>query len=261
MPATPSVHAVLRADDAAMSRSANAAIRQVLDAGCVRNVSVMAVGPELDDAARRLAGIDDACVGLHVTLTAEWSEPRYRPVLPAREVPSLVGEDGCFPPSPTGLAERPFDVDEAMAEIDAQLRRLREAGLSPVYLDEHMGVGYLPGLRDRLDAFCRDRGLLPAWRVQPVHVADADCPSALLSSWARILGELDGDRVVFVVHPLAGWDEDRRVTNETHPPGLVAVRRNADRLAAVSPALRFLLAKAGVRPARYTDVPLPPEAP
>jgi predicted glycoside hydrolase/deacetylase ChbG (UPF0249 family) len=63
---------ITRADDLGGSYSANQAIEQVIDAGFIKNVSIMACGPAVEDAARRLAHRKDVCFGMHTTLNAEW---------------------------------------------------------------------------------------------------------------------------------------------------------------------------------------------
>ena len=99
---------LVRSDDAGSCASANAAIAEACDAGVVRNVSVMACGPALDEAAALFAGRDDIAAGLHVTLNAEWASDAacWKPVLPREQVPSLVDENGFFWRTPAQARER-----------------------------------------------------------------------------------------------------------------------------------------------------------
>lgn len=76
-----SIRFITRADDAGSSRSANRAIAQVVDGGFVRNVSLMACGPAIEDAAQLLAHRKDVCFGMHTTLNAEWDKVKWRPLL------------------------------------------------------------------------------------------------------------------------------------------------------------------------------------
>ena len=97
------IRLVTRGDDAASSRSANLGIREAFERGIVRNVSVMAPGPELKHAFETLGGLKGLCVGFHVAINCEWITPRWGPVLPAKEVPTLVDEKGhlLFTPNDT----------------------------------------------------------------------------------------------------------------------------------------------------------------
>ena len=76
------VQVAFRADDAGSCESANLAIAEAIDAGIVKNVSVMACGPALEHAVSLLKERRDIDIGLHVTLNAEWVKAKWPPVLP-----------------------------------------------------------------------------------------------------------------------------------------------------------------------------------
>ncbi len=208
---------VFRADDAGSTEGANLAIVETVRNGVVRNVSVMAPGPAFNHAVPLLKSLD-ADLGLHVTLSAEWDAPKWGPVLPAEAVPSLV-EDGAFTQNPGVLHARGFSVEEAMAEVAAQLAKARNAGLRIDYLDEHMGVGWI-GLP--LREFCAKEGL--------VYAGDVPYASDLTEA---------GGPVAFVLHP--GSDDDSVMAGFLHEglkPGQVHAERIADRRLATRPQLR-----------------------
>lgn len=60
-----------RADDCGSSHAANQAILEALDAGFVKNVSVMACGEYLEEAAEMLSGRKEICFGLHGCINSE----------------------------------------------------------------------------------------------------------------------------------------------------------------------------------------------
>ena len=224
---------VFRADDAGSSEGANLAILKTVTEGVVRNVSVMAPGAAFEHAADLLRGLEGIDIGLHVTLNAEWDEVKWGPVLPAEQVPSLVEPDGSFTASPKVLHDRGFSVDEAMAEIEAQLAKIRKAGLEVHYVDQHMGVGWI-GLEDRIDELCRREGLINARRVpflQGSDTQDLGSLQGLLRSTAQ------GPHVV-VGHP--GSDVDpvmRRFTMGGRQPGEILRERAQDRRVLSDPRL------------------------
>ncbi|AIE87173.1 carbohydrate deacetylase [Fimbriimonas ginsengisoli] len=224
---------VFRADDAGSSEGANIAILRTVREGVVRNVGVMAPGPALSSAAELLRDLEGVNLGLHVTLNAEWDRVKWGPVLPAAEVPSLVEVDGSFTSEPATLKERGFSVDEAMAEVAAQLAKLRESGLRIDYLDEHMGVGWI-GLVDRLEEFCSKKGLVFARRVPFLEGSQTQDVSALLET---ISAASDAPHVV-VAHP--GSDVDptmRQFTLGGMQPGEVLRERAQDRRVLTDPRL------------------------
>ena len=139
------IRLVTRGDDAGSCESANVAIRQAACHGVLRNVSVMAPGPAFEAAVPLLQSLPESvCLGLHVTLNAEWETVKWPPVLPRDRVPSLVDESGYFWPTPAETQKQGVRVDEMLAEIEAQLARVRKQGLTVSYIDEHMGVSW-PG--------------------------------------------------------------------------------------------------------------------
>lgn len=124
---------ITRADDYASSRSANAAIARTADAGFIKNVSIMAPGPYLAEAAQLLAHRKDICFGFHMTLNAEWDQVRWGPVAAKEQVPSLVDRAGYFYQDPVLFREYPPSLQEIIAECEAQLDKLTAAGFNITY--------------------------------------------------------------------------------------------------------------------------------
>ena len=92
---------ITRADDAGSSFSANEAIRRALKAGFIRNVSLMAVGSKIEDAAEKLlrhkAGMN---FGMHGVLNAEWDKVKWGPVTKLDTSSGLTDEQGFFLSNP-----------------------------------------------------------------------------------------------------------------------------------------------------------------
>ncbi|MGV3613737.1 MAG: ChbG/HpnK family deacetylase [Fimbriimonas sp.] len=225
---------VFRGDDAASTEGANLAIAQAVQDGVLRNVSVMVPGPALAHAAEVLKGLEGIAIGLHVTLNSEWEEVKWGPVRPASEVPSLVEPDGSFTTEPKVLRDRGFSVEEAMAEVEAQLALLRSTGLKVDYLDEHMGVGWLPGLRERLAALCERESLVDANRVAYLRDVDTGDAGSIIGAILRGPDE----PFVVVTHPLPNVDPvARRFTAGGRQPGEILRERANDRRSLTDPRL------------------------
>jgi len=149
-----------RADDFGASPGTNEAIIACLRAGFIRNAGIMAPTVHLNhqfDALKELA--DEACLGLHATLNSEWEDVRWGPVSGPAKVPNLVQADGTFLQNPV-MTHELGSLDEIMTEIAAQLEKVRKMGVSPVYLDAHMGFYWIPGLIERLRVLCEKEGLI-----------------------------------------------------------------------------------------------------
>jgi predicted glycoside hydrolase/deacetylase ChbG (UPF0249 family) len=225
---------------------------EACERGIVRNASLMAPGPAFAETARLFAGRPEICLGLHVTLNAEWQAVRWGPVLPPEQVPSLVDECGHFLPSPRRLRARGFELEEAVAEAEAQLDQARALGLEIAYLDEHMGVGWLPGLRERLAALREQAGLVDAPRFRSLPGVESK-GADLVSTWLARIDAAPPGTYVFVTHPGVDDEEMRRLYLAGEPPGEIARERDAERRALTDPRLAEGLRERGVEIVRYTD--------
>ncbi len=223
---------------------------QAVTDGVLRNIGVMAPGAAVDHASEVLAPLPNVAIGLHVTLNSEWDEVRWGPVLSASEVPTLVEADGTFTRSPQVLHDRGFSLDEAMAEVAAQLERLRSVGLRVDYLDEHMGVGWLSGLGDRLRDFARQEGLVYAGDFKYA----GGYQSQDLESVVRAV--LDGPMSPFAIvfHPLPNVDPvARRFTAGGRMPGEILRERAQDRRVLTDPRLMELVRSGQVESITYVE--------
>lgn len=250
------IRLVTRADDAGSVAEANWGVRECVESGVVRNVSMMATGFAVEEAAyhlarEALADRPDVAVGLHVCLNAEWERFPFRPVLPPEKVPTLVTDNGHFLPMPEDLKARGFSVDEAMAEVSAQCERLRSAGFNLTYLDEHCFVGWTsPELVERLSDFAKREGLLCATRLLP------GLPGAGLDFAERVRQAPPGDYLV-VAHPVVatpyGLSRYFHLRGEL-ADGSVAKERDEERVALCQPDLAKQLSSAGATLVKYTEI-------
>lgn len=132
---------IVHADDLGMSHSINTASIKGLESGLVSSASIMIPCPWLPEIAAYARAHPEADLGLHLTLTSEWSLYRWGPVLPKNSVPSLLDPSGYLYHLEDEAAAH-MDVKEAEAEIRAQITRARQFGIQPTHLDSHMGTLY-----------------------------------------------------------------------------------------------------------------------
>lgn len=132
---------IVHADDLGMSHSVNAASIKAFETGLVNSGSIMVPCPWLGEIVTYSRSHPEADLGLHLTLTSEWSLFRWGPVLSKDRVPSLFARDGYLHPTESDAAKY-ADAREAEAEIRAQIERARSFGIQPTHLDSHMGTLY-----------------------------------------------------------------------------------------------------------------------
>jgi predicted glycoside hydrolase/deacetylase ChbG (UPF0249 family) len=155
---------IVHADDLGMSHSVNTATMKALETGLVTSGSIMVPCPWISEIAAYARANPQADLGLHLTLTSEWTHFRWGPVTSKDRVASLLDKDGFFRLSESEAAKF-ADPKEVELEIRAQVERAKSMGIQPTHLDSHMGTLYQnKALFDVLMRVARDYKL-------PVRVA------------------------------------------------------------------------------------------
>jgi predicted glycoside hydrolase/deacetylase ChbG (UPF0249 family) len=133
---------VVNADDLGLTVGVNNGIFDAHDRGILTSASLMANAPATANAIRGLRTRSALGIGVHLTLVDG------APMLLPDRVPSLVQDDGRFPPS-----WKPFIVScllgrvsmyEVERELAAQIGRLVSEGIRPTHLDAHKHVHAYP---------------------------------------------------------------------------------------------------------------------
>ena len=135
---------IVNADDLGWTDGVNRGIVEAFHHGIVTSTSLLANGAAFGggvEAARSAPGLG---VGVHLNLS---DGP---PVADRETVTSLLNNDGEFVGGPESLllrrARRGLSLAEVENEWDAQIQKVRDAGISPTHLDGHKHVHMLPGL-------------------------------------------------------------------------------------------------------------------
>src|SRR5215216_6655446 len=132
---------IVHADDLGMAHSVNVATIKALGSGLVNSGSIMVPCPWLSEIAAYARTNPQADLGLHLTLTSEWTNFRWGPVSSKDRVSSLLDKDGYFYLTETDAAAH-ADPKQVEIEIVAQIEKARALGIQPTHLDSHMGTLY-----------------------------------------------------------------------------------------------------------------------
>jgi chitin disaccharide deacetylase len=153
---------IVNADDLGWSEGVNRGILEAHRHGIVTSASLLANGTAFASAVELARSAPGLGVGVHLNLS------NGAPVLGAETVPSLVNARGEFEDGPEGLllkmARRGLALGEVEREWDGQIRRVRDAGISPTHVDGHKHVHMLPGLFEVALRLAKRHGI-PAIRV------------------------------------------------------------------------------------------------
>ncbi|SDB31504.1 hypothetical protein SAMN03097699_0656 [Flavobacteriaceae bacterium MAR_2010_188] len=135
---------IIHADDAGLSHSENMATIQSLEQGMVNSYSLMVPCPWFYEMAVFAKNNPRFDCGIHLTLTCEWENYKFGPVLPINQVPSLVDENGYFYKKREDLRKN-ATAEDVKNELHAQIKKAISFGLNPTHLDSHMySVGASP---------------------------------------------------------------------------------------------------------------------
>lgn len=162
--------AILHVDDVGMCHGANQAFLELFRAGRVTCGSVMVPCPWFPEIAAAAADDPSLDLGVHLTLTSEWPQYRWRPLSTTSPASGLLDDGGFFPRNLPALAPRVVP-EAAEAEMRAQVDRAIAAGIAPTHLDTHMGAALLPALIDAYLRVARDYGLPALLPRQPAGYA------------------------------------------------------------------------------------------
>jgi chitin disaccharide deacetylase len=131
---------LIRLDDIGMNHSVNMALQKMAATGWPISASVQFACPWYQEAVEILKKNPQITVGVHLTLTSEWKNYRWGPILGQTAVPSLVDTAGYFYQSTRAFARSGYKLDEVEKELSAQIERALRTGLKITYIDPHMGI-------------------------------------------------------------------------------------------------------------------------
>lgn len=135
---------IVNADDFGWTDGVNRGILEAFQNGIVTSTSLLANGAAFAGAVEAARSAPGRGVGVHLNLS---DGP---PVADREAVISLLNDEGKFTGGPESLllrrARRGLVLAEVEQEWDAQIQKVRDAGIAPTHLDGHKHVHMLPGL-------------------------------------------------------------------------------------------------------------------
>ncbi len=170
---------IIHADDFGMAHSVNRAIIEALEHGWVTSASLMVPCPWFPEAAKWAQAHPDADVGIHLTLTSEWTPYRWGPIAGRDKVRSLLDAQGYLPLLTEEMRKqaRPKEADR---ELRTQIDFARAAGVRITHLDTHMG-----GVFETEPLFHIYRALAKSYDVPLLLERQGEHGGAQAPVWAR----------------------------------------------------------------------------
>ncbi|MGH7949114.1 MAG: polysaccharide deacetylase family protein [Candidatus Binataceae bacterium] len=133
---------MINADDFGMCHDENEATMEGLVAGPFTSATILVTCPWFEEAAEFARANQQMAFGVHLTLTSEWENYKWGPLLGKRAVPSLADGRGYLWADVQSVYANDR-LDEAEAELRAQIDRALASGIDVTHLDCHMGPLHL----------------------------------------------------------------------------------------------------------------------
>jgi predicted glycoside hydrolase/deacetylase ChbG (UPF0249 family) len=257
---------LVRADDIGFSHAANQACIDVFTQGICRSVELMAPGPWFAEAVRLLKVHPQYDVGVHLTLTSEWDNLKWRPVSTAR---SIANEDGYFfrmfrksdhYPGEITLEASDWTPADLEQEVRAQIDLVRKYIPWASHLTTHMG-----GLRDNpnfqgvVDRLAAEYDLAVDVRAKGFERFrgfgennQALSPDEKVAMLRQNLEQLPPGKWIFVDHPAYDTPETRAIHHIGYEG--VAVDRQGVVAAWTDAEVKAIIARRGIRLVSYADI-------
>jgi predicted glycoside hydrolase/deacetylase ChbG (UPF0249 family) len=125
---------IVNADDFGRSEAVNLGVGEGFRRGIITSTSVVAAGPAFESAVAMLPTLKGLGMGVHLAVD------EYQPILTAADIPTLVNSEGQFRSRGRqflNMASNPRTKGDLLREWDAQISRIRAAGIELTHIDGH----------------------------------------------------------------------------------------------------------------------------
>lgn len=257
------IRLIVKGDDMGAAHGINTGTIAAYKQGVLTTTNVIVPGPWFPEAARLVRENPGLDVGVHLALTSEWDNVKWRPVT---AVPSLVDEDGWLFPmvqpragseSGRSIKERGWKLDEIERELRAQLTIAKRHIPNLTYTWNHMGFTSLgPEVASLVSRLSKEHGLVvPAdLGIQPVgRVWDGrDSGSVKADKLAAKLETLGPGLWLHIDHASTDDPEMRAIGHQGYE--WVAADRSANVEAWTSPKVRELITRRAIKLTNYREL-------
>ena len=254
---------IVRVDDMGFAHSGNLAIEKTYKEGIATSVEIIVPSPWFPEAVKMLQAFPGIDVGIHIALTSEWDNVKYRPLTAAK---SLVDDDGYFFPMifpnknypGKALKENKFQIKDIEDEMRAQISLAMKKIPRISHISAHMGcydispeakvIARKLAQEFKIDIDLQSHGVKYAGYNGPKNTA-----AEKVSAFIKMIESLKaGETYIFVDHP--GLDDaELRAIHHIGYEDVAADRQGVTDLL-TNPEVKAAVKKAGVHLISYAQV-------
>jgi len=266
-PASDDIRLIVKGDDMGAGHGVNVATIEAHQRGVLTTTNVIVPGAWFPEAVRLINENPTLDVGIHLALTSEWTNVKWRPLT---HVPGLVDADGYFQPAvqprpglpaSASLQQSPWTLEQIEQELRAQLelglRHLPQA----TYTWGHMGFEYVdPTVTKLVRDLTAEHGLVSPDDMDTLQrvgfpYAGGDPGHVKAEKLAARLENLEPGLWLHIDHAAT---DDPEMRAYGHPGyEYVAADRYANFQAWTSPLLRDVIDRRGITLTNYREVAAP----
>jgi chitin disaccharide deacetylase len=203
---------IIRGDDMGYSHSGNEAIVKCYKDGIEKSIEVIVPSPWFPEAVKMLNENPGVDVGIHLAITSEWDNVKWRPV---SDCPSLTDADGYFYPmvfpnkNYPGMAikENKYTIADLEKEWRAQIEMAMKKIPRISHISAHMGCTELNDssrllIKKLVKEYKIDIDPMALGAKYVGYKGPSKTPEEKISSFIKMLEQLKpGETYLFVDHP------------------------------------------------------------
>lgn len=251
----------IRVDDLGAFHAVNEACIRTYQSGIARSVEVMPVAAWYPEAVRLLKENPGLDAGLHLVITSEWENVKWRPLT---HCPSLTDENGYFypmmGPNPAypgqSVMENKWDLKEVEQEFRAQIEMALKNIPQLSHLTGHMlSTGFTKEVNEMALRLAKEYNLTSIDRMDSPekyqfayigYDGPSRTPAEKEDSFIRSLNKLEaGKRYLFLDHPALDNEEMKPVFHIGYEQ--VALDRQGVTDLLTSPRVKQIIAEKGIK--------------
>jgi len=217
------VRLIVRADDMGYTHSGNKAMIQSYQEGIVTSIEVIVPAPWFPEAVKMLNENPGVDVVIHLALTSEWENIKWRPL---SDCPSLRDGDGYFYPMVHPHQGYPgqsiMENKPELVDVEKEFRAQIEMGLKHLprisHLSSHMGCsGISEEVRELTKQLAKEYGIEIDPGLENLETLGGFGENAVtleekVASFISMMGNMEpGKTYIFIEHPGLDNEELRAV--------------------------------------------------
>jgi predicted glycoside hydrolase/deacetylase ChbG (UPF0249 family) len=262
-PASTEIRLIVKGDDMAAGHGINVATIDAYKRGVLTTTNVIVPGPWFPEAARLLKENPGLDVGVHLALTSEWENVKWRPLTWA---PSIVDPDGYFfpivapragfPPN-SSIKESQFKLEEIEKELRAQLTLAKRHIPQVTYTWNHMGFSSVsPEVHQLVARLSKEFGLIVPSDLGLQFVGrlyeSKDTGAVKADKLAAKLETIGPGLWLHIDHAATNDPEMQAIGHKGYE--WVAADRSANLEMWTSPKVREVITRRGIKLTNYRDL-------